>query len=168
MFFCPIHNQLKTLLDHNKLSKEEAVENTHSNCGAHTPPRWCALIFIKQTKQTCSHLSIQSRQLIKPSQISLLWEPCYLRQRSYEVLLDVFHPSRKPSLLMICFMSLSLSLRGLQFRCQLDSRLNVLISCSTFRRRWCCIHNRPVSRIWIFSNPSLVAMPFDALLYSDS
>ena len=40
---------------------------------------------------------------------------------------------------------LHLSLRGLRFRCQLDSRPNDLISCSTFRRRWCCIHNRPVS-----------------------
>ena len=150
LFFCPIHDQLRTLLDHDKPSKEKVVENTHSNCGTHTPSSVVRVIFCQATKaNVLHHLSVQSRQLINPSQISLLWERRYPRQRPYEVLSDVFHPSRKPSLLMICFMCLSLSLRGLQFRCQLDSRPNDLISCSTFRRRWCCIHNRPVSRLWI-------------------
>ena len=136
MFFCPIHDQLRTLVDHDKQSKEKAVKNTRSNCGAHTPPRWCALSFVKQPKRTCPPLSPE------PSTDQVLWERRYPRQRPYAFgCLPSFSETKFTHDL------LHISLRDLR-RCQLDFP-SVLISCSTFRRRWCCIHNRPVSRLWI-------------------
>ena len=51
MFFCPIHDQLRTLLDHDKLSKEKAVENTFKLCGARF------LLSSKQSKRAPPPLS---------------------------------------------------------------------------------------------------------------
>ena len=119
------------------------VENTHSNCGTHTPSTMVRVISKRAPSPLSPEPSTDQPLSSFPPMGAALPAPTSC------TLLDVFHPSWKPSLLMICFMCLSLSLRGLQFRCQLDSRPNDLISCSTFRRRWCCTHNRPVSRIWI-------------------
>ena len=88
MFFCPIHDQLRTLVVHDKQSKEKVVKNKRSNCGARY------LLSSNQSKRV--HLSVQSRQLIKSCGSGAT-------RANDRTFLDVFHPSWKSHLLMICW-----------------------------------------------------------------
>ena len=144
MFFCPIHDQLRTHVDHDKQSKEKAVKNTRSNCGARY------LLSSNQSKRV--HLSVQSRQLIKSCGSGAT-------RANGRTLLDVFHPSWKPNLLMICFISLWKDFADVSWILQVSWLVvaffvvDVVVSTTDLCRDY-----------GFFSNPSLDDIPFDALL----